>query len=77
MTIAAQTGAPTENGVYAAEVYFGWKILAWRDGEWWHESFVGRWTASEPVQWIGPFPELLKKPQSEMPDNGEAPQYDL
>lgn len=45
------------NGLYAAEVYFGWKLLEFHDGEWWHQSAVGRWTACEPVQWVGPLPE--------------------
>lgn len=47
---------PTTNGTYAAEVYFGWKLLEFRDGDWWHLSLVGRWTACEPVQWVGPLP---------------------
>jgi hypothetical protein len=68
---------PLANGIYAAEVYFGWKLLQWKDGEWWHTELVSRWTASKPVQWIGPFPPLLKKPQSAMPDAGAAPKYDL
>lgn len=71
------TENPTEDGTYVAEVYFGWKILAWRSGEWWHEAHVGRWTASVPVQWLGPLPALMKKPQAEMPNNGAAAQYDL
>lgn len=68
---------PTEAGLYVAEVYFGWKILQWHEGAWWHTELVSRWTASKPVQWLGPLPPLVKQPQSEMPDNGEPPQYDL
>lgn len=57
---------PTQNGTYAAEVYFGWKLLEWKDGEWWHPSGVGRWTASEPVQWVGPLPARIgDKPKME------------
>jgi hypothetical protein len=47
---------PAHNGVYAAEVYFGWKLLQFKDGEWWHMDCVGRWTASLPLQWVGPLP---------------------
>jgi hypothetical protein len=56
------TGQPTTDGVYVAEVYFGWKILAWRGGEWWHETHVGRWTASVPMQWVGPLPGRKGQP---------------
>ena len=47
---------PTEAGLYVAEVYFGWKILQWHEGAWWHTELVSRWTASKPVQWLGPLP---------------------
>lgn len=58
---------PPTNGTYVCEVYFGWKILEWKDGEWWHPNTVGRWTASEPLQWVGPLPDLVRveKPQKE------------
>jgi hypothetical protein len=42
---------PTEEGSYAAEVYFGWKLLDWKDGQWWHENCSGRWPL-EVVQWV-------------------------
>lgn len=50
---------PTEPGIYVAEVYFGWKILEWKDGSWWHPGAVGKWTAHAPVQWVGPLPDRL------------------
>jgi hypothetical protein len=56
---------PALEGVYAAEVYFGWKLLEFRDGSWWHMGKVGRWTASDPVQWVGPLPELMRATKSE------------
>lgn len=57
---------PAENGLYAAEVYFGWKILQWHAGKWWHTELTGRWTASKPVQWLGPLPPLMgPKPKQE------------
>lgn len=55
---------PTENGLYAVEIHFGWKLLEYHDGAWWHEAKVGRWMADNPVQWVGPL-ERLKKPQKE------------
>lgn len=51
---------PTQPGIYVAEVYFGWKILEWKDGCWQHPGGgIGKWTACEPVQWVGPLPERL------------------
>lgn len=50
---------PAVNGLYAVEVYFGWKLLEWKDGEWWHTGGVGRWTASEEHQWVGPLPDRI------------------
>jgi hypothetical protein len=65
---------PTVDGVYVVEVYFGWKILQWHKGEWWHTDLVGRWTASTPVQWVGPLPERQGTKRVENP----APQvFDL
>lgn len=47
---------PPEIGLYAARVFHGWKLLQWRDGEWWIEGFVCRWTGGEVSEWIGPLP---------------------
>lgn len=66
-----ETGQPIEDGVYVAEVYFGWKILSWRAGEWWHEDFVGRWASDVPLQWVGPLPPRARMPgqkPAETPD---------
>lgn len=48
--------APLENGLYVAKIYWGWKLLQWRDGEWWIEGFVCRWRSEPPTEWIGPLP---------------------
>lgn len=56
---------PLDEGLYAAEVYFGWKLLEWHDGAWWHEAKVGRWMACDPVQWVGPLPDRLPKSKTE------------
>lgn len=49
-------GSPIHEGLYAVEVYHGWKLLEWYKGEWWHMDRVGRWTACIPHQWAGPLP---------------------
>lgn len=57
MTIKAQTGVPVFEGSYVAEVYYGWRILEWKDGKW-HFDIVGAlWKAGDPVQWVGPLPD--------------------
>jgi hypothetical protein len=59
--------SPTLPGSYAAEVYFGWKLLDWRDGQWWHPNLNSPWTATAPVQWVGPLParKQVEKPKME------------
>lgn len=56
-------GKPAVNAIYAVEVFHGWRLLEWRDGQWWHPEFVCKWTG--PVeQWVGPLPERkLGKPK--------------
>ena len=54
------TGIPTIEGQYAAEVYFGWRLLSWRDGQWnYHHDQNSPWKAGDPVQWVGPLPDLV------------------
>lgn len=63
-TVTSNT--PTVNGLYAAEIYFGWKLLEWKDGSWWHMELAGCWSAGDPVQWVGPLPERIGgKPKQE------------
>jgi DNA-binding transcriptional MerR regulator len=38
---------PDADGVYCAEIYHGWKLLEFKDGEWWHLDCVSRWTAGD------------------------------
>jgi hypothetical protein len=52
-------GPPTVNGLYVVEIHFGWKLLEWYAGAWWHMAKVGRWMADDPVQWVGPLPERI------------------
>jgi len=54
------TGTPTEEGLYVAEVYWGWRTLAWNKGEWnYHHDQHSPWIAGAPVQWFGPLPEPI------------------
>lgn len=59
MSVPHDTTTPTENGTYCAEVYFGWKLLDWKDGAWWHPGYVSRWTAGITKQWVGPMPAVI------------------
>jgi hypothetical protein len=54
------TGTPEVDGLYVAEVYWGWRTLAWFSGVWnYHYDMTSPWAAGDPVQWIGPLPERL------------------
>jgi hypothetical protein len=35
----------TEEGLYAVEIHFGWKLLEWHAGAWWHlaKELAGGW----------------------------------
>ncbi len=64
---------PTQDGIYAAEVYFGWKLLEWKDARWNHVD-SGRWPL-EVAQWVGPLPALVYYDLCEKRD--AAQEYDL
>lgn len=59
------TAMPSRNGLYAVEIYHGWKLLEFKDGEWWHMDFIGRWSAGEPLQWLGPLPARRDRHKTE------------
>lgn len=71
------TGRPDREGLYAVEIHFGWKLLEWVDGAWWHITKVGRWMADDPVQWVGPLPErkTISAKKGQKPEL--KPEYDL
>jgi len=70
------TGEPVEDGLYVCNIYYGWKILEWRDGRWRFEVH-GLWAGGEPYSWIGPLPEA-EKPGSPKPvENSEGMEWDL
>ena len=48
---------PTEPGIYACEVYYGWKLLEWGScGMWLHVGLQAGKYPLEIVQWVGPLP---------------------
>jgi len=62
---------PPYDGLYAVEVYHGWKLMEWHKGAWWHMGRVGKWDACVPHQWVGPLP--ARKYQTAPP----AQEFDL
>lgn len=70
------TDTPTDEGLYAVEIYYGWKLLQWSVGEWWFEQKTAKWMAGAPVQWVGPLPGRVKRNFQPLPK--EIPQeFDL
>lgn len=69
MTVEHSQGRPETEGLYAVEIHFGWKLLEWYAGVWWHMARVGRWMADDPAQWVGPLPApmLVKGKKGEPP----------
>lgn len=49
-------GAPTHEGLYAAETVSGWRILEWAKGGWWFPERTAKWGAGIPGKWAGPLP---------------------
>lgn len=50
---------PTVAGLYAVEVFCGWKLLDWSETRGWHMAGVCGWNAGDPVQWVGPLPPKM------------------
>jgi hypothetical protein len=53
-------GKPTEPGLYAARQWYGWRILEWHAGEWWHVGRSGKWGSAEIEAFLGPLPVIAK-----------------
>lgn len=53
------TGNPVQPGLYACEVFYGWKLLHWDGAVWWFELKVGKWGGNTPAQWVGPLPDRV------------------
>jgi hypothetical protein len=76
--IEATLGNPTEDGIYAARQWYGWRILEWWKGEWWHAGKSAKWGNAEIEAYFGPLPVISKvappfdKPRVELP-----PEFDL
>lgn len=58
---------PITNGVYVALIYWGWKLLEFHDGVWWHPTKTSRWGAGDPERWVGPLPEREPSPNVNVP----------
>lgn len=53
----AGNGDPLEPGIYACEVYHGWKLLEWGPCDmWFHVGLQAGKYPLEVVQWVGPLP---------------------
>lgn len=60
MTLDQGTGEPDFDGLYACDIYHGWKLLEWKKGKWRIEGGVATWAAGAPKSWFGPLPEPEK-----------------
>lgn len=75
-----ETGIPATPGIYACRQYYGWRILEWFDGAWWHVGRGAKWpigaagNLGEIEAHIGPLPVISRdfsvKPKTEL-------EYDL
>lgn len=75
-----QHGKPVEPGLYAARQYYGWRILEWHEGEWWHERRTAKWGSTEIEAFLGPLPVISKdftRPPLGKLREMEASEYDL
>lgn len=71
------TGTPPVDGEYCAEIYWGWRVLSWREGVWhYHHDQNLPWKAGDPAQWVGPLPARIG---AQPPKINQAPamEYDL
>jgi hypothetical protein len=57
--------SPTIDGLYAAEIYAGWKLLTWERGRWQDEH--GHFWPDDVPQWVGPLPERVYFPVEDPP----------
>lgn len=85
MKIEATLGNPVEPGIYAARQWYGWRILEWHNGEWWHTGRSAKWPSGAPggkpsiEAHIGPLPVIsmdYTKPPLGIERKPE-PEYDL
>lgn len=78
MKIEATPGKPTEDGIYCARQWYGWRILEWWKGEWWHAGKTAKWGNAEIEAYIGPLPVISKdftKPPLGLEKRGEETQF--
>jgi hypothetical protein len=78
--LEATLGSPSEPGLYAARQWYGWRILRWHEGAWWHDGLSAKFGA-EVEAYIGPLP-VISKDYTKPPLAPRAwvepePEYDL
>lgn len=61
MKIEPSLGNPTEDGIYAARQWYGWRILEWHNGEWWHIGRASAWPKKAEIDaFVGPLPVIAR-----------------
>lgn len=70
MKLEATLGAPAEDGLYAARQWYGYRILEWHKGEWWHPGLQSKWGKTEIEAHIGPLPTIVKDFSKPAPHRG-------
>jgi len=52
---------PTQPGIYAARQWYGWRILEWHEGAWWHIGRVSAWPKRAEIDaFVGPLPVISR-----------------
>lgn len=78
---------PAEPGIYACRQYYGWRILEWHDGAWWHVGRSAKWPIAATGNkmgidsYIGPLPlisaDFMQSPLADGLRNPTALEFDL
>jgi hypothetical protein len=59
--IEPSLGNPTEPGIYAARQWYGWRILEWHKGAWWHIGRASSWPKKAEIDaFVGPLPVIAR-----------------
>ena len=77
--------SPLDDGLYACRQWYGWRILQWHKGAWWHAGLGAKWPIAAHGEtgieaWIGPLPVISKdytKPPLGIARAPEPMEYDL
>lgn len=59
MSLSVQHGRPEKDGLYLAGNKYGWRILEWFLGKWWHAGRTAMWPETALMTaFIGPLPDV-------------------